>query len=675
MSTYPVEIQDDETACGVYCLKMILQYYGVEEDAAIIKEKCRMDERGTSIKGLVEALSSYTIEAKAYHCPLTSLSKVKLPCILHFQKNGYGHFVVLYEMKENDYLIGDPQCGLRHMKERELEAIYSENLIAITHLGRYYHYQNQSFHRFLKSQHKRYRHELHGLNRISFTFSLISLLSAVLYAILIDRLQVNSSYLLIALILGAYGLMSFLKVLLALLQEKKMNKLHRCFDEDYVASSLAHVMNYDESFFARGEERIASQLFEFYSLSDFSLDYFSVIDHDAIIFVVLLIGLSLISLAMTCVLIALLAIMVVIVKYQSENIVLLHKQMKKAEASHCESLMSVIHGRNNRYLFNPHYLDRYNKAFLAASDGVNAYEKQSCSIHRTILLLETFLNIILLSIGLYFYREVHLTMGEVLMFMMLTFQLLSQVVTIIKIGIMYQEEKIVFEKYKECHLPVAYLHDQIEEIQQITVHNLSYSYGYHEDVLSHLDFTIDHSCFLEGDNGSGKSTLLRLLAGADHYYRGEICYNEVELKDLSTKAIASHVIYIGESQLFAGSVLDNLICEDMGQIATVLKNMGALELSAYFDTHIDETGAPLSRGQAAYILVARALLSNAKICLLDETLDALSIERACKLLDVLMKSDKIFVIVTHHEALKVGYDHIDLSVQKDHSLCYNLDES
>ena len=44
MRKYPIYLQDDEVSCGVYCIKMILKYYDIEEDTLNIKRKARMDQ-------------------------------------------------------------------------------------------------------------------------------------------------------------------------------------------------------------------------------------------------------------------------------------------------------------------------------------------------------------------------------------------------------------------------------------------------------------------------------------------------------------------------------------------------------------------------------------------------------------------------------------------------------
>ena len=113
MSKYPVYLQDDETSCGVYCIKMILKYYGVNEDAINIKRKVRPDSSGSTIKGMIEALHSYNIESMAYKASLDDIEEtLSLPCILHCIQGELGHYVVLYEIKKEQYIIGDPSIGI-----------------------------------------------------------------------------------------------------------------------------------------------------------------------------------------------------------------------------------------------------------------------------------------------------------------------------------------------------------------------------------------------------------------------------------------------------------------------------------------------------------------------------------------------------------------------------------
>ena len=107
MKRYPIELQDEQKACGVFCILMILKYYGFKDEISHIKEKTRMNQNGVSIKGIIECLKSYQIEAKAYEATLEEVDRENMyPSILFMVYDGIGHFVVLYEQYD-DYLIID----------------------------------------------------------------------------------------------------------------------------------------------------------------------------------------------------------------------------------------------------------------------------------------------------------------------------------------------------------------------------------------------------------------------------------------------------------------------------------------------------------------------------------------------------------------------------------------
>ena len=94
MHKYPIELQDEEKSCGAYCIDMILKYYHFYDEIKNIKKKARLNQNGISIRGMIECLKSYQIEAKAYEATLEDIVReVKCPCILYMIYDGIGHFV------------------------------------------------------------------------------------------------------------------------------------------------------------------------------------------------------------------------------------------------------------------------------------------------------------------------------------------------------------------------------------------------------------------------------------------------------------------------------------------------------------------------------------------------------------------------------------------------------
>ena len=110
-----------------------------------------MNQNGISIKGMIECLKSYQIEAKAYEAHLDDVEKeVKCPCILYMIEAGLGHFVVLYEIKDDEFIIGDPARGLITLYREDVEDIFGCFVIVIKHVGRVPELCYKSYFQFLK---------------------------------------------------------------------------------------------------------------------------------------------------------------------------------------------------------------------------------------------------------------------------------------------------------------------------------------------------------------------------------------------------------------------------------------------------------------------------------------------------------------------------------------------
>ena len=133
---------------------------------------------------------------------------------------------------------------------------------------------------------------------------------------------------------------------------------------------------------------------------------------------------------------------------------------------------------------------------------------------------------------------------------------------------------------------------------------------------------------LVGPTGAGKSTLINLLTRFYEYDEGEVTIDGTPVKSISKSSLRKHIGYVTqESFLFNGSVRDNLIIgkrtatED--ELWAALKSANAFDfvqrLPQQLDTHVGERGIKLSVGEKQRISIARALLRNPPVLLLDES--------------------------------------------------------
>ena len=156
-----------------------------------------------------------------------------------------------------------------------------------------------------------------------------------------------------------------------------------------------------------------------------------------------------------------------------------------------------------------------------------------------------------------------------------------------------------------------------------------------------------------GENGSGKTTLLNILSGALVDYKGSILIDSVELKELNKEWWRTQVAYVTQDPfLFKGTVRENVklgnLSASIEQIEKVMDKIGILYLA---DRNIDIEKNDLSGGERQKISIARALLKDSAILLLDEPSNHLDSYTNKWLIEWLRKSDKIVICTSHDKDL------------------------
>ena len=113
--------QRDAMQCGVACLTMICNYYGLPVEIEDVEEYCSPTTDGVSLKGLADATAHFCLTSHAVRLGICYLRKVTLPCILHWNQN---HFVVLYKISRDGkkFHIADPAKGKYTCSEEEMRS-------------------------------------------------------------------------------------------------------------------------------------------------------------------------------------------------------------------------------------------------------------------------------------------------------------------------------------------------------------------------------------------------------------------------------------------------------------------------------------------------------------------------------------------------------------------------
>lgn len=278
------------------------------------------------------------------------------------------------------------------------------------------------------------------------------------------------------------------------------------------------------------------------------------------------------------------------------------------------------------------FMEDYRKSVQKMTDMAVRNDRNQSMGFAFFTLSGTLSAILCLVAGGWFCLQGNLTMGGLVAFFSLLPKMVNEIndmanrVFNSKVALAAAER--VFEVLNTPTEPMGTVVAGVEEAPAIEFRNVSFSYEEGLPVLEGASFTVPRgkTVAVVGASGGGKSTLLRLLCGFYRPQRGSILVEGVRMDDWNLDALRSRFSYVSQhAYLFPASVGENIALGRPGageeEIRAAAEAAGAAgfieELPQKYRTLAGERGSRLSGGQIQRVSIARAVMKDAPILLLD----------------------------------------------------------
>lgn len=279
-----------------------------------------------------------------------------------------------------------------------------------------------------------------------------------------------------------------------------------------------------------------------------------------------------------------------------------------------------------------------------------------------------------LPTSLYLYMNGSIEVGNLIMCVLLSYacykpliKAMSHMDTMANVRVVIDEIKNVME------LPELERGNGEEKIRSydINFENVCFAYNDKKKVFDNLSFSAKENKLtaIVGYSGGGKSTIAKLIAGYWNINKGKISIGNVNLKDVSLEKNMELVTYVSqENYLFRKSIIDNMRMANQNasieEIKDACKKASChdfiMSLPNGYETIIGESGSNLSGGERQRLTIARALLKDSPIVLLDEATaysDPDNEAEIQKSIDALVKN-KTVIMIAHRLSTIIGADKI-----------------
>ncbi|MBF2016076.1 MAG: ATP-binding cassette domain-containing protein [Rivularia sp. T60_A2020_040] len=639
---YPFIQQQSSSDCGAASLAMISQFWGKRFSLNTLRSIARINSMGAELSDLANAAQSLGYQALAVRGAVSELESQKLPWIAHYQGN---HYIVVWLIKGKSVLISDPAINKRWVSRSEFEANFTGYALLLSPTERFYERKSEiiSLSRLLQSF-RDYRLVLAKIVIISILLPLLGIVPAIVAQNVIDAIipvnDFNSNFDSINIFAVGFLVFGLGRIALTSIRRCLLDYLSNRLDLTLIGNLIGHTLNLPLSFFAsRRVGDILSQIQENPKIHRFLTRQAITTILDGLMTVIYFGLMAYYSWQLTSVVVGLILLMMGLSTVTNLFLQNLQREYSFNFAAQNSAIVEMITGivtiKTNAA---ENYLrSRWEERFTQTMEIRQKGQKITNSLEFATSLINHLGNTTVLWYGTHMVINAQISMGEFIAFNMLIGNNINPMLALVKLWDEFLEVLISVERLDDI-LATPHRENPQNPLTILPsirgeVHFENVSFGNHqeqpENIIQNISFHVKpgQTIAIVGADDSGKSTLIKLLTGLYHPDSGRILIDRHDMQKVCPDSLRSQLgVVPQEIFLFSGTIEENITLYNrefsLEQVKNVAKSAGAQafieELPFGYNTIIGEAGIKLNGLQQRKIAVARALIKNPRILIVDE---------------------------------------------------------
>ena len=675
-----VVLQDGIKDCGVCSLLSVIRFYGGEVSKEYLRELTHTTREGVSLYYLADAAKKLGFEVKAVSGDFEDIEEDHLPCIAHLViHKSYKHFVVIYQIHtgRNKVTLMDPARGKRTISFSEFRLLSSSAYLFLRPIQKLPVIKKKNV--ILKTiQGLFFTHKslLIPIVVLTFSYFLFHILCTFHFKLILDfsiRYQNSNSLYWISLIMFTFY---FFKNINLLCRNILLNKWISLLDYGITSLTYKQILLLPYLYYKnRTTGEVVSRFKDLNVIRTFFGNFFCTLSTDFLSAFIFLYFMSRYHFKMTCVvfLFSLFSFLfdVLMIPYKKKQIRLISEYQDRTNSY-------IIQGTNNvdtikGFHLEKRLIDKFSLHYHLFLEKIYHYLRFIECGHFWKQFWDESLQILFYGMGAYSVIHEQLSLSGFLIFCSFFHYFRYCFQNILSLVEEYGSYRVSLDRVEELFL---LSHDDFQNHffyfsyhlnGEIEYRHLSYCVG-SKTLFHNLDLVIPSGkkVLLCGESGSGKSTLMKMLLRYIDVEYGKISIDHIDINHYHLENIRSYITYVtNQEYLFTDTLKNNILLyreveeEEFEKICKmcfideiVQKNL------LYYDTLIEENGFHFSNGERQRMILARSILRDSSIYILDEALSGVDVSMERKILEGVFSylKEKTVIVISHRLNHKEIFD-------------------